>query len=1069
MAAILKSYPVYTLDEPITYNRFDGGINTDPNTENLVENEVSDCINMTYAGTSLTKRKGFMPYTKFICEDDLNNIQGIFLFTRVLTHIVVANNGKLYAGIFNESSIELTKLPILVTQDTSIYENNPVDILAGLEVSMEIQKRKHSGYVYQQTGLDYYANIFSDNYMPPQDLIEVILNRTTVSADVYANYFSSERLYTFENSYFKPIESKYSNTFDTITRYNVNYWKRLGNSDDEIAQILQSIPTEYRLITAETYVEDETAYILLNGYYTAASVFFTTDGTIAGSYYQRKPIIEESLLTEYIQNASEWDVKGPNSTGIYYSGTIIKEDNSDSSEPNVYWICLKTHYTVTTLNRYIVSGLKVLQNPDYMTKFFTKVDVVNELVFQNKFKVEATTFRDALYIATGTRFIKVEATQTGEGLIANVITPHLAENTEIIYRGFNYLSPYPEYCRKTTYDHSATTISNVLVRKVKGSSTFELEPMMTFLGSETEDSYAFRWEKLVNNEWVTIISFKDNYMDISATSQYIKDIAAEYSPNKEYFDYSGGTYEPATVSKEDYSPSKYYLSISKQKLSNKRNLFNITVDDAENCIYRVTFANEFEVIASPEGSILYKDFEFKRLKADGSITSIEDWEPSKIAGQTGQAATILYAPVEVNDNFKTLHTCTKIFADGNKFLLYGDRYNSGSWFKTNVGDPTYISDRGNLSFKTKKNESLVKIIPFQNTLVVFAASETLGGSIHLVLGNGDDYNDNSGYYSPYRSSVLTSQVTCSNPDTVHVCENMIVFKYFNNVYYLAPNSGELASDNFYLYSLNDRINHATSSVHIPWEDDSCTVEITADYYGLLWKSKYSIQGDDIVLERPAMRVKLYYKTYNKIGNKYFYPWLRDESEFFNVDNLVHIKGEPLYLIDNVLYKQEGYLDNGTKYPCNIKFRAEFLGHDKIYKLVESVLLNYYRDHSEDIRVAIVSFNEAKHKLLDSENKGLSLKDITAIRNESPQVSQDTKALREGDKIDTPTRVGYGTVDTKLVTGSHSLPCLSVSTEIYATCDGVFSLASLTYAYTTIDMPKSSPFDLYSNTIKPEEI
>ena len=100
--------------------------------------------------------------------------------------------------------------------------------------------------------------------------------------------------------------------------------------------------------------------------------------------------------------------------------------------------------------------------------------------------------------------------------------------------------------------------------------------------------------------------------------------------------------------------------------------------------------------------------------------------------------------LQVSDDFILIHSCTKILADGNKLLLYGDRFNSGQWFKTIINNPYYITDRGSLSFKTTKNESLIKVVPFQGNLIAFANSDNVGGSIHLIQGNGDDYDDQSG-------------------------------------------------------------------------------------------------------------------------------------------------------------------------------------------------------------------------------------------------------------------------------------------------------------------------------------
>ncbi len=115
-----KDYPIYTYDEPAVYKDFSGGINSDPSNEHLLDSELRDCVNMTYLSGALVKRKGAKKICDISCDDDLINIQGIFLFTYRITYIILAADGKLYYGIYTENStIQLTRLQIVKqkTQD----------------------------------------------------------------------------------------------------------------------------------------------------------------------------------------------------------------------------------------------------------------------------------------------------------------------------------------------------------------------------------------------------------------------------------------------------------------------------------------------------------------------------------------------------------------------------------------------------------------------------------------------------------------------------------------------------------------------------------------------------------------------------------------------------------------------------------------------------------------------------------------------------------------------------------------------------------------------------------------
>ena len=363
--------------------------------------------------------------------------------------------------------------------------------------------------------------------------------------------------------------------------------------------------------------------------------------------------------------------------------------------------------------------------------------------------------------------------------------------------------------------------------------------------------------------------------------------------------------------------------------------------------------------------------------------------------------------------------------------MYDDRYNSGSWYKTIIDNPTYITHRGGLSFKTNKNESLVKVIPFNGTLIAFANAENVGGSIHMVTGNGDDWDDQSGYYSPYRRTTINVNVSCDNADTVQVCENILVFKYFDTLYYIA--GSELNNEVVSVYSCNDRIKHNNNFIRIPWEDNSCISEVTEDYYALIWKERYTIDNEDLVLERPALKIKMYYKLGSQQNEKIVYPWLRDESDYFNIDHIVYIKGKPIYLYNNTLttFHNESYTDFGHVYKCAVHFRGEDLNYPKMTKFISNVLVYYHRNQYSIIDFDLLIKNEAGHILLDSSSKRISL--------------QDLRALKAEDKvIDGELRLDSTILDSKVFNTQYKFPCLLSDTIISATNDKEFYRISNNY-------------------------
>lgn len=325
----------------------------------------------------------------------------------------------------------------------------------------------------------------------------------------------------------------------------------------------------------------------------------------------------------------------------------------------------------------------------------------------------------------------------------------------------------------------------------------------------------------------------------------------------------------------------------------------------------------------------------------------------------------------------------------------------------------------------------------------------------MITGNGDDWDDQSGYYSPYRRSTINATVSCDNANTVQVCENILVFKYFDTLYYIS--GSELNNEVVSVYSCNDRIKHNNNFVKIPWDDNSCISEVTEDYYALIWKEKYSIQNEDLVLERPALKVKMYYKLGTQQNEKIVYPWLRDESDYFNIDHILYIKGKPIYLYNNTLttFHNEVYTDYDKIYTCQVHFRGEDLNYPKMIKLLSNILVYYHRNQYSKIDFDLKVKNEAGHILLDSSRKRSSL--------------QDLRALRTGDTlVDGEVRLDSTILDSKVFNCAYKFPCLLADSTITATNDKEFSISSITYNYLTAETPDQTQYDLYTNILRPQD-
>lgn len=1107
-----KDYPVYTYDEPATYSDFSGGINTDPSNEHLLPNEMRDCLNMHYSSAALVKRKGASLLCNIQCEDELLNVQGVFLFTYRITYIIVAANGKLYKGFYSpNSTIRLERLPINIEIASSLDAFNPMDITVGLDIQVsENINQKHDGFVYSYISEEGKSVDISDKYIGEyQDLDQSIIKdkdiikyngtyyRLQISPDAGFDYIQRQLITPLNRTYWMSLEE-----------YNTKYSNEIKDKIDLLSQYYG------------TQVNVNSGLILDT----------STNTWRKSGYYSGEEWISNGEPGLWREKYEDWE----------YGCAITYE--------NQIYVCIVHH------SNYLNPPDKVVAATDAK---WIQLTEKRELIFQNHDNIEAATYNNKMYITTGTRFVVVEIV-TNE-LVAHTVEPYSCNTEEITNIGYNYLSPYPELCRSTRYDQVITSIGGVLaIKNIYGRYT--LVPQMNFAQGETENDYYFKWEKKIGDEWYTVHSYKDNTYR-SYNYIYIEDADGLYV----LIDGKYTLYDETMGIVQRYSKQATGYSLAKLKL------FTIEVADADKYQYRVSFAKSFEhteeiaaewsynktyvvgdrvsvqetadsptetyvcIKAHDPRKILWDNCTYEMTKEmpsnnksgyyykeyatdtfgnyitttktpvfssytstrtgkslyekqeDGSFKFIcydtstivkgeiywekeyteeailtekgvaYDWIVNEINGEYfGQASSTLTIDLEPEDTFVTIQSCKKITSDGNKFLLYDDRYNSGSWYKTIINNPSYISQRGGLSFKTNKNESLIKVVAFNGNLIAFANAEHVGGSIHMITGNGDDWDDQSGYYSPYRRSTINSSISCDNANTVQVCENILVFKYFDTLYYIS--GSELTNEVVSVYSCNDRIKHNNNFVRIPWDDNSCISEVTEDYYALIWKEKYTIENDDLVLDRPALKVKMYYKLGAQQNEKIIYPWLRDESEYFNIDHIVYIKGKPVYLYNNTLttFNNEVYTDFDTNYTCQVHFRGEDLNYPKMTKLINNVLVYYHRNQYSTIDFDLLVKNEAGHILLDNSVKRISL--------------QDLRALKVEDKlVDGEMRLDSTILDSKVFNTAYKFPCLLADAIITATNNKEFSISSITYNYTTSETPDQTVYDLYNNILRPKEV
>jgi hypothetical protein len=775
--ANFTKYPIYVYDEPATYDDFRGGINLNPASETLADNQIRDGVNLEYSHVSLRKRRGAKKKCGLLTPEQFNFIQGVFLFTFRTSYIVLAADGRLW-----------------------------------------------------------YAD-----YVPEVDLI------------------------------------------------------------------LKPLPIE------------------------------------------RERGIENLYLDQFI------DLKEQNFLKTYdmsHSGYILKDTDGNK-----------------------------------------------QLIFQNKYPIEAAAYNNKLYITTGTRIVVVSTKDDASiELKASCLSPYVPNGVEYQMYGHNIMSPFPHITIKEKAQGGGTAIKNLIPKPIysfvdengnptpKTLTEIEYTPAMVFADNTSAEDYYFKWEEYEDGKWTTVKSFKE-----------------------------------AVATGAGYNTT-----------------YSLPIEKAEKVRVRCSFTKDF-------ARFQRTGQELEETTGEFEIDTFGDYVPTQLLGNSYGEYTCTSVDKDMflntDDSWRILQSCRKILADGNKFIFYDDAWKKGEWYKSIIGNPQYVTNKGGLSFKTTKNEAIIKAVHFKGAIVVFAYNELIGGNVSIVTGNGDDDMGDQYNYSPYIRKVVSSEITCDCADSVQVSENLLFFKFRDTVY--ALEGSELTNEVVSFYPMNDNLNMRDRTVNIPWREEAQS-ELTQDYYALIWKEKLKYINGETIIERPAMRLKMYYKLGQEIEGKVFMPWLRDEGSVFNIDKVVYIDGIATHLrnMDLIQFEDEVYTDLEESYPCSIKLKSYDLNYPKLTKFLNGFILFYHRTQSEKISISVKVKNEAGHTLVEETSSA-------SVQDEASATTQNFG------------KVGSTLIDSIVYRTPYRFPLLQASAEINIKGDGAFVFSSITYDYISTDLPASTPFDHYT--------
>lgn len=637
---------------------------------------------------------------------------------------------------------------------------------------------------------------------------------------------------------------------------------------------------------------------------------------------------------------------------------------------------------------------------------------IETLIIQNTKRVQGIPVDDYFLMATGTRILKIiewyDEENSRYDLYGEILEAYKPNPWEFKNIGVNNLSPYPNYHIAEVSEGTPKTEIGAILTTPKEIS--ETDTVYTFTaitacltGYDKSDFY-YKWEVKLEGEtdWKILWYWNSSKNEDAKTSKGV-----------------------------------YTISTTKANLETK---LGKVITNGKKLLVRCALTSDFAHTYDVSKEVYVKDTD-----EDGDYVS----DLSKAQYSRTHVTKKIGETIGVDQEFYKMHSCTKVIADGQKALFYDDVYNSCEWFKTVIKNYSYITYNGNLSFKTTKNETITGVVVFDTNIVVFADNPQLGGNISVVTGNGDDYNDGD-YYSPYKRSIVNTNVSCDAFNTIQVADNYIIFKYRKDIYMLDTN-GLSNTDTVKVHTINDMVKQRLNNIEFPLDrvrvprkdehlqydfhelgqclkPDEIFSEVTDGFYGLIFpnqgffvdtveipviidkfyegnKEEYKNKLIEDISIKPGLRWKCYFrdgKRYNNMS-KDLYPWLRDVGYLFDVVSVITIEGTTCFIRKNgdmIRFDQF----NGVSYESQFKMRFKSKAYDmeapSLCKFLDNLCVYYNRDFDNIHYMNLWIHNEAAYELYGPENEAF----ITLRKGEYDQVRygerikfDEALTLRDKDK------------------------------------------------------------------------
>lgn len=643
-------------------------------------------------------------------------------------------------------------------------------------------------------------------------------------------------------------------------------------------------------------------------------------------------------------------------------------------------------------------------------------DYEETLIIQNTKPVQGIPVDDYFLMATGTRILKIKEGKNDEGttiLFGEILDAKKTTAWDYNKIGPNNLSPFPNYYVEGVNNTPMTEIGQILTNPNElalDQTDWEFKAIIACQSGYDISDFYYTWEVKIEGitDWKKLLWWNASKNTDNASSKGVHTL---------------------NTTREKVEEALGQALEAGQKILIRCGLTskfaqNLILDDKT---YQKE-VDEFGEFVSEQASAIYSRTHITK-------TILETYEP---------------VPEDVDQYFYNIHSCTKVIADGQKAIFYDDAYGTCEWFKTVINQYNYITYNGGLSFKTTKNERLTGVVVFDTNIVVFADNPQLGGNISVVTGNGDDYNADD-YYSPYKRSIVNTNVSCDAYNTIQVADNYIIFKYRKDIYMLDTN-GLSNSDTVKVQTINDMVKQKLNSIEFPLDrirepkndehleydfhelnqclkPDEIFSEVTDGYYGLIFPNQgffedtltvpnmidkmyegsnpaYVNRLIENVHLKPGLRWKCYFRDGKLYQNKTKeqYPWLRDVGYLFDIVSVLYIEGVPCFIRKNgdliKFDRQDGTNYTNDNYKLRFRSKAYNMENAALCKFLDNVCLYYNRDFDDIAYTTLWIHNEAGYEIYGPENEAF----ITLRQGQLDQVRygerikfDDALTLMEKDK------------------------------------------------------------------------